>query len=397
MAVGQVIRLDYVQKQAAHSLVCFTTMTTFVKANCHCGLNAFNIPFSTASLPIANDLCHCNSCRHCTGQLAVNCVRFDGIPLSVATNQPDDLKHLTPYKTFGAVRYFCSKCSAHIFFQPTTEPERWPIAVGLLANVTGIVQSAYHIWIEDTLDGGLARYLTTIDGMELPRYARGERDPETLPVDWRADKQRDARDQHHLSAYCHCKAIRLSITRPSARSALPSSPYPDALFPYHATHPSKVRNPDDEKWWLRPLGSNNPTHYLAGHCACTSCRLTGGFEIQSWAVIPRVNILVHSDSTTSPIELNLVNENLRPKGLRHYPSSPGRNREFCAICGATVFWWGVERPDLVDVSVGLLDSSQGALAEDWLEWHKERVSFSEEAISEPLVEALEHGLRISHD
>jgi hypothetical protein len=57
----------------------------------------------------------------------------------------------------------------------------------------------------------------------------------------------------------------------------------------------------------------------------------------------------------------------------------------------------VERPDLVDVSVGLLDSSQGALAEDWLEWHKERVSFSEDAISEPLVEALEHGLRISHD
>jgi hypothetical protein len=57
----------------------------------------------------------------------------------------------------------------------------------------------------------------------------------------------------------------------------------------------------------------------------------------------------------------------------------------------------MERPDLVDVSVGLLDSSQGVLTEDWLEWHKDRVSFSEEAVSESLVEALEHGLRISND
>jgi hypothetical protein len=265
--------------------------------------------------------------------------------------------------------------------------------------VEGIVKLACHIWIEDTLDGGIARYLTVIDGIELLRYARGEEDRETLPIGWQADEQENINkpNQSHLSAHCHCKAINLSITRPSALSVLPSSPYPDLLLPYHITHPSKVENPADEKWWLRPAGSKNPTHYLAGHCACTSCRLTSGSEIQSWAFIPRINILVHSHSTSEPVELNLQDENLRPKGLKSYLSSPGRNREFCATCGATVFWWGAERPDLVDVSVGLLNSSQGALAEDWLEWHKDRVSFSEEAINKSLVEALVHGLRTSHD
>jgi hypothetical protein len=372
-------------------------MTTFVKASCHCGLNAFNIAFPSASLPIANDLCHCNTCCHCSGQLAVNYVRFDGVPLSLATNLPDDLKYLTPYKTFGAVRYFCSRCSAYVFWRHTAKQERgWCIAVGLLEKVEGIVKLAYHIWIEDTLDGGIARFLQVVDGIELPRYARGDEDQVTLPLDWQADKGKNNPDQDYLTAYCHCKMIRLSITRPSSLSILPSSPYSDLLFPYHATHPSKIGNPDDEKWWLRPVGSKNPTHYLAGHCACTSCRLTSGSEIQSWAFIPRVNILVHSNTTSSPIELNLQDENLRPKGLKRYLSSPGRNREFCATCGATVFWWGAERPDLVDLSVGLLNNSQGVLVEDWLEWHKDRVSFSEDAINKSLVEALEHGLRTFH-
>jgi hypothetical protein len=52
---------------------------------------------------------------------------------------------------------------------------------------------------------------------------------------------------------------------------------------------------------------------------------------------------------------------------------------------------------LVDLSVGLLNGSQGVLAEDWLEWHKDRVSFAEEAMSKYVVEALEHGLLNSRD
>ncbi|KAG6856417.1 hypothetical protein H0H87_004636, partial [Tephrocybe sp. NHM501043] len=202
--------------------------------------------------------------------------------------------------------------------------------------------------------------------------------------------------EEHLHAYCNCKKNSFWITRPSAASTLPSSPYPDVTHAY-TTFPKEVQlNPSDEKWWLRPLGAAQPTHYLAGHCACTSCRTTSGFEIQSWAFIPRANILFPPNDTGELAIVDLQDPDKRPNGLRRYGSSRGRNREFCGTCGATVFWWGEERPDLVDVSVGLLDEKQnGVRAEKWLEWWKERVSFQEDAINVKLVSALAEGLKAS--
>lgn len=45
-----------------------------------------------------------------------------------------------------------------------------------------------------------------------------------------------------------------------------------------------------------------------------------------------------------------------------------------------MFWWALQRPDLIDVSIGLFDEAQnGARAEDWLEWHRGRVGFLEKA------------------
>ena len=79
--------------------------------------------------------------------------------------------------------------------------------------------------------------------------------------------------------------------------------------------------------------------------------------------------------------------------LRRYESSQGVWREFCAVCGATVFWHCEERPSVVDVSVGLLDPVEGARVEGWLEWWTGRVSFEELAVSRSLVRSLEEGLK----
>ncbi|KAF9459652.1 Mss4-like protein [Collybia nuda] len=370
---------------------------TFVNAQCHCGRNSFKVGFQTSALPICSDLCHCTSCRHSTGQLVINQVRFDGIPLSRTTDGPADFTHLMPYRTSdSATRWFCSTCSAHILWE-YTEPNSWCVSVGSLEMSEGIVKLTHHIWVGDTVDGGIANYLRVIEGYELPRYSAGAREKETVPlilpvpISEAKDNQNDI-----LAAHCHCNAVRLSITRPSALSALPSSPYPDLIFPYISTPASKLDNPEDEKWWLRPAGVEKPTHYLAGHCACRSCRLTSGFEIQSWAFVPRKNIFFHSSASQEPVELNLQDDNLRPEALHRYVSNPGRNRESCRRCGATVFWWGSERPDVVDVSVGLIDQSQGGVrAENWLNWHKDRVSFSEDAISKTVIEGLVEGLRQS--
>jgi hypothetical protein len=153
--------------------------------------------------------------------------------------------------------------------------------------------------------------------------------------------------------------------------------------PYSKTDPAIVKNPGDVKWWLRGKGG---TKYLAGTCACRSCRLASGFEIQTWAFVPRSNIFMYSrpragvetsdrDALPEPLDF----ENVPPDVLRSYESSTGVAREFCPRCGATVFWHNKERSELIDVSVGLLDATEGARAETWLEWWTGRVSFAEDA------------------
>ncbi|RDB27837.1 hypothetical protein Hypma_002321 [Hypsizygus marmoreus] len=372
-------------------------MTTVLKAACHCGKNTFNIKLTTASLPIVNDLCHCSSCRHSTGQLTVNYIRFDGVPLtptSADSDQPADLSNLTAYNATGvATRWFCSTCSAHLFFEVIGD-KYWCVAVGSLEKAEGIVKNEYHIYVADTIDGGIADQIRTVDGFELPRYIGPLEEGKVVPLGWRNDGVINAkRDLETLAFHCRCKAISFTVTRPSAASALPYSAYPDLLLPAHSTDASKVKNPDDEKWWLRPLGAEKPTKYLAGHCACTHCRLTSGFEIQSWAFIPRANVLVSSESGASPTILNLKDEGQRPKGLVQYKGSPGI-REFCGTCGATAFWWSEEKQDLLDVSVGLVDETQNGLrAEGWLEWHKERIGQQEEAVNKALVSAVAEGLK----
>ncbi|KAG5646363.1 hypothetical protein DXG03_003686 [Asterophora parasitica] len=392
-------------------------MSTPVKASCHCGLNSFTIPFTTDSLPVLNDLCHCSSCRHATGQLTVNYVPFPGVPLTSATSEPADLKSTLTSYTIGpiATRWFCRQCSAHILWEYTNKdaPSQWCIAVGTLERTEGIVKTGYHIWISDTLDGGIADYFTAVDGLELPRYKENLEpgDAAVLPAGWRSSADTNAKSEDYLvedtpsqdllPASCRCGAISFSITRPSEASAHPTSPYPDLIHPYHSTPADVIANPQDEKWWLRPAGAAKRTHYLAGHCACTTCRLTSGFELQSWAIIPKANILVPRSSSAAAAsvgkppspneltELQLTDDALRPAGLRQYKSSVGRNREFCGTCGATSFWWSEDRPELVDVSVALFDekAAGGVRAERWVEWWKGRVGFEEEAVNKTLVGA----------
>ncbi|KAJ3512078.1 hypothetical protein NLJ89_g3737 [Agrocybe chaxingu] len=183
------------------------------------------------------------------------------------------------------------------------------------------------------------------------------------------------------------------------RHPMPNPSTPRAFAPPTPSHLSKIHNPSDEKWWLAPRHSAGPkTKYLAGHCMCTFCRLTSGFEVQSWAFVPLVNVLVPVPGENGQevwVPLCLEDEH-RPKALKQYISSPGRYREFCGTCGATAFWWQLAAPDLLEVSVGLFDERiDGARAEDWLEWCTDRVSYEDKALSPEVAKALSEGLKES--
>ncbi|KAF9474597.1 hypothetical protein BDN70DRAFT_308805 [Pholiota conissans] len=434
-------------------------MTTYVNASCQCELNAFRVTFDTTFLPISNEICHCSTCRHSSGQMALCHVAIEGVPLNRANGlsvhssrsssrsgfrniddiersssrprketgihhhpsptlalnagciarpilevgeeheMPYDLGDMTAYKTSPDVtRYFCTSCSAQLFWvHHMDDGDVWKVAVGVLDRTEGVVKRGIHIWVGDTLDGGVADQLRVIGGIKMPRY-REIAGGEELVLGWRADcftrtyesSAEPTSSGGQLKAFCHCRTISFVVSRPSEVSLFPSAAYPDLLYPYGVSRMSEIVNSNDEKWWLRPKLSLHPTKYLAGHCMCRFCRQCSGFEIQSWAFIPLANILAPGSTNSLCLEV----DEKRPAGLKQFISSPGEYKEFCGTCGATVFSWKAGTPDLINISVGLLDEeNSGARAEDWLEWHRERVSHQEKALSPSLAKALQEGIK----
>lgn len=275
---------------------------------------------------------------------------------------------------------------AQIFTGGSGEPgepgeDRFELATGVIAESPDDYKDVDYVAhpTSDTSDGGLVPWLSMSwleDRTQIASRARVE----------------PSSPQTSIPAFCHCGRIQLKILRPQdvvpkKGAGYPYSPYSDLMCPFSTTPAPLLENPDDEKWYLR----QNNTKYLAGTCACRSCRLVTGFEIQTWAFIPRVAIQISmtlggspfSDGYRAPdpesyVTLDFESLHRHPDNLlRSFESSPGTFREFCPCCGATVFWHSSMRPDLIDVSVGLLHASEGARAESLLEWWRGRCSFSE--------------------
>ena len=78
-----------------------------------------------------------------------------------------------------------------------------------------------------------------------------------------------------------------------------------------------------------------------------------------WAFIPAIDITLDS-AGKEPFRTDFGT-------LKAYRSSRGVTRYFCNTCGATIFWTGESRPQLIDVAVGILDAEEGARAESWLD------------------------------
>lgn len=273
-------------------------------------------------------------------------------------------------------------------FVETHDPQSWSVCSGVIDRIVDhetinqLEEVVQHEFVGDTKDGGVAICFAQGEGHLVPFFMNspGGAKVEGSAQELLTELQRSAtasidKNPHMLSAGCHCGGVKFQITRPNASSRGCSSPWPDLVIPYHS---SSSANPQDIKWWLR----EDDTKYLAGTCACRSCRLGSGSPIQTWAFIPKANILQMDDRT---LDYDMGT-------LKQIESSPGCFREFCSRCGATVFWHCLERPDLVDVSVGLLRAPEGSRAVTWLDWWADRVSFREEAFDKQLIDQLEKGL-----
>jgi hypothetical protein len=356
-------------------------MTTSITSTCACGSFNLKVDFPNSTLPIDRGLCLCDSCRRLTGSVGISYI-------IVPSTQPIDITEfkLTSYETTDRVtRFFCQKCGCHVLVL-VSHNQSWHLATGPWDRTEGIINWTGCKWVKDTLDGGVSVWLRDIvgpDGTKKPLqrwmsqdWNGGELVPDHIPLNVLPEEKKATTDSAKLEAQCHCGGVKFYITRPTEDSKKVRSPFPDLMVPYHS-HASD--NPNNETWWLR----DNDTKYLAGTCTCKSCRTSSGFEIQPWAFIPKCNI---RQEDGSPLDFNMGT-------LKRYMSSKDIWRESCRVCGATVFWHCEERPDLIDVSVGLLDPKQGARVEGWLDWWTGRVSFEEMAVSRSLVGALEEGLK----
>jgi hypothetical protein len=361
-------------------------MPTKVLARCLCGQIEATLDLATSDVH-KKDLCHCDSCRHATGVLFLAVVPLTGRPALV--------NHLTKYQSSPKVeRYFCGTCGSHMLCH-VVQHDAWDLCTGVVDQILDGPNSLTcyiggHEFLRDTVDGGLGICLANANGGPLDFFLQGPDQPAIScsgylsRIEQVSKTPTDAASGHgneYLQASCHCGGVQYRISRPDARSYQLSSPWPDLIIPSASGH---AENDQDVKWWLRTSGL--VTRYCAGTCACRSCRLASGVPIQTWAFIPLVNIELLDGS---PFDF-------ASGTLKQYTSSEGVYREFCAVCGATAFWHCETRPELIDVSVGLLRAQEGARAENWLEWWTERVSFREEAVDELLVTGFEEGLAALH-
>lgn len=338
-----------------------------VSITCLCGGVALSVHLDPSADHTQLELCHCNSCRLVTGLI---CTSYYLLQYKPALHQVQE------YREFPQLsRFFCASCGCHVFAR---SGKQYLLASGtLVAEDAPPVQSIQHWKVDDTRDGGLSTFLsgpTTNNDCRLKAVGQEE----TTTHEELSELPNASTSPNELHARCHCGGIEFFLTRPDKSSFQASSPWPDLLVPYHSKSAEYLVN---IKWWLRARG----TKYLAGTCACPSCRLGSGFPIQAWAFVPKSNIF-HAGYL--PLEFNRG-------ATQQYVSSPGVYREFCGRCGATVFWHNDGRPTLIDVSVGLLQGD-GAKALSWLDWASDRVSFSEMAIQKDLVSLLEKGLRKVH-
>ncbi|KAH6890366.1 glutathione-dependent formaldehyde-activating enzyme [Thelonectria olida] len=373
-----------------------------LRVSCLCGnisqLIAVKPPLDNVD-PTSRDLslCHCNSCRHSSGLL---CVSYR--PIAAPAPLPRGLSEYNAAAD-GWTRYFCSNCGCHVLRRKGED--QWELATGVviesIPDHDENPRFVNHVHVTDTKDGGSAVWIPECNGqaMDMP----GSEAEPTTSSSVSSNKQKKDEDEEgeegeeeHLPASCDCGRVSFHITRPNLASYNPRSNVADLILPYSTTDPAITQNPADDKWWIRAAG----TKYLGGTCACRSCRLISGFEIQTWAFVPRTNIVFNMKYGRDDVPLDFGA--LPPNVLTSYRSSPGVLREFCGTCGATVFWHDKWRPDLIDVSVGLLRAREGARAESWIDWWTERVSFTEEAengrtgveakTARALISSLEKGL-----
>lgn len=294
-------------------------------ASCHCKSIQFTITIPTDYLPLKRHICHCSICRHTHGAPASFHTELPhGIEPQFA---PSSLDGLTAYEHPAArsTRHFCGTCGCQV--GDRAHNGQWIVSHSIFdanKHEQGIWQFQTHLLPSSAADGGLSTLIPEIDGrqLEMVNPESSQQSTNEPPIEASDSK---------LLAKCHCGGVAFTISRPSEEFiASPAS-----------------------QGWLHPADKSK---WLACWDLCNDCRLVTGSHVIGWMFVPLDHI-----SPRPPADFMVGSSKV-------YRSSEGVVRTFCGTCGATVSYSCSDRPQIIDVAVGILRAPEGVMAENWALW-----------------------------
>ena len=342
------------------------------KAICLCGAIDIAIPAET---PNKTELCHCNTCRHSTGNLFSGWVG----PLDTAPST-EALEKCTVYRSSKTHdRYFCSTCGCKTFVHGHHRSDGsvrgdWFIFGGCIdppADVGRILDVTCHAYVSDAVDGGMAPFMIKLDGRDIPCFDQDEQSSELSPTAMQQLPQKPElalpkSSESDLTAECHCGSVSVQIQQ--------------------ANHEN--RSISELERFIAKDKDDKPTgKHMAFCCVCRYCRLHSGSSLTPWTYIPRSQVInphsgkavvLHREAETGAGKA--ANKGL--ESLTYYWSSEDGCRSFCSVCGASVFYTYEHRQEIVNVAAGILRAEEGALARRWLSWQWGRTPWWKEGTTQ---------------
>ncbi|KAB8254844.1 Mss4-like protein [Aspergillus pseudonomiae] len=326
-------------------------------ATCHCRSVHFTITLPSDALPLSVHLCHCIVCRYTHGALS----SFHApLPRDVHPKfiSPSGLDKLTPYthSQSTSTRFFCSKCGCHVGDRDHADG-RWVVSSAIFDH--GGDESVWkidsHIHANGSTHTGLFKLVPRIKGREIT-ISTSVNQKDKAPVQDNVKIQES--EDGSLRAECHCGGVSFNISRPSR---------------------DFLQDPANRKWVLE----GKDDKWLGVLDVCDDCRLVTGANVAAWMFVPVDHI------SPSPPDDRVIGTS------RRYSSSDGVVRTFCGTCGAVVFYTCSDRPEIVDVAVGILRDPKSVLAENWVVWRTERIAYLEDGLryDEGLTQSLDEGLQ----
>ncbi|KAL4731188.1 hypothetical protein ACLX1H_000149 [Fusarium chlamydosporum] len=329
-----------------------------LKAQCLCKAFTFSAEVPRQLLPLEGSMCHCTSCRNVTGAMYSSDTNWPG-PLDEVLNS-----ELKRYKfTSNVTLMFCGTCSTPLFWHEhySDKPEHLSVFTGPLQDVdiAGLIKFVDQIFLGDTEDGGVSPWLQNVNqnGSKAQLWKGRARKSEELHDDWLntlGGPVSGGIKNEGIPLHCRCKGVQF-VFRPSNVdfSVMDTSSVPFFIDPKSHKH----------------LATLDP---------CNSCRLSCGVDMMNWtfALPAQIEFAEGRDGTGFPENTHVLRDAVqsperdsRYGTLAMYRSSPDVQRYFCSQCSALVFYTTDDRPQVIDVAVGLLHAPEGARAESVLTWH----------------------------